>query len=119
MNAYVQVFDLARPMTWRTFNRLPVTKQIEYIRFLKEDMNANNRMIGQMFGVHGHTIEYRTRLLGLDYGEGSRLVSKAQRRRWNEWLLQGEDPEMVRLLGVLRRATAKPLETGEERVDWA
>lgn len=87
MNIYIQGFDLERPMSWQAFNRLPVSKQIEYLEYLREVIGATNAMIAEMFGCEQSTVAYRGRTLGLPgvRNQGHR-PSRKQVESWERFI---------------------------------
>lgn len=94
MNVFIQCFDMERPMSWRSFKRLPVKKQIEYLNFLKLEMGFTNPLICDMFNIHENTLRRHTKLLGLDFSDRSRRVDPNMVKRWKAWLLHAADPDV-------------------------
>lgn len=94
MNVFIQCFDMERPMSWRSFNRLPVKKQIEYLNFLKLEMGFTNNLISDMFNIHENTLIRRTKQLGLNFSDLSRREDPTMAQRWRAWLLHPADPDV-------------------------
>lgn len=87
MNIYIQGFDLERPMSWQAFNRLPVSKQIEYLGYLRNVIGATNAMIAEMFDCEQSTVAHRGRMLGLPgvHNQGHK-PSREQVESWKKFI---------------------------------
>lgn len=112
MSIYIQVFDLSRPMRWKTFLRLPEKKQIEYLDNLK-DQGFRHKQIAEMFRVSDCAIQYHIRRLGLDYTEADRHKDPSLKRRFRDWLLKTPSDEDTKTIDRLNRIVP------EWEADWA
>jgi hypothetical protein len=100
MKLYAQVFDLDGPMTWKTFNKLPVTRQIEYLTRMKYERSATNDMLCEMFGVHKNIVQCRCRDLGLSF----RLMGKPTQKtkeEWNAWLQENNGKQFLYTIDLM------------------
>ena len=113
MNVFIQCFDMERPMSWRSFKRLPVQKQIEYLNFLKLEMGFTDPFLTDMFNIHENTLHRHMKMLGLDFSDRSRRGDPTRAKRWREWLLRAPDPKVQDVNTRLLRIVPK------ERVMWA
>ena len=86
LNGPVESVNLKEPMDWASFKALPESLQVEYIRYLKSEYQANDVMIGKMFGVSDATVNLKRNQLGVkSFGRGHQ-PSKAVRAAWAEFI---------------------------------
>ena len=63
LNGPVNTYKLDEPMTWESFKAMPEDLQKQYILNLQNTYQANDKMIGKMFGKSDVTVgEYRKKL---------------------------------------------------------
>ena len=63
LNGPVNTYKLDEPMTWESFKAMPEDLQKQYILNLQNIYQANDKMIGKMFGKSDVTVgEYRKKL---------------------------------------------------------
>ena len=63
LNGPVSTYKLDEPMSWESFKAMPEDLQKKYILNLQETYQANDKMIGKMFGKSDVTVgEYRKKL---------------------------------------------------------
>ena len=63
LNGPVSTYKLDEPMNWESFKAMPEDLQKKYILNLQETYQANDKMIGKMFGKSDVTVgEYRKKL---------------------------------------------------------
>ena len=56
LNGPVSTYKLDEPMSWESFKAMPEDLQKKYILNLQETYQANNDMLGKMFGVTGTSV---------------------------------------------------------------
>lgn len=63
LNGPVSTYKLDEPMSWESFKAMPEDLQKKYILNLQETYQANDKMVGKMFGKSDVTVgEYRKKL---------------------------------------------------------
>ena len=65
LNGPVSTYKLDEPMSWESFKAMPEDLQKKYILNLQETYQANNDMLGQMFGVTGVSVCKMRHALGI------------------------------------------------------
>ena len=65
LNGPVSTYKLDEPMNWESFKAMPEDLQKKYILNLQETYQANNDMLGKMFGVSGVSVCKMRRALGV------------------------------------------------------
>lgn len=65
LNGPVSTYKLDEPMNWESFKAMPEDLQKEYILNLQETYQANNDMLGKMFGVTGASVCKMRHALGI------------------------------------------------------
>lgn len=83
---YIQCFDLDKPMDWRTFNRLPVAKQKEYLSTMKRKYGATNFQLGKMFRCSRETVALRCRTLQVKENLRNHKAWPEQESTWEAFL---------------------------------
>ena len=65
LNGPVSTYKLDEPMNWESFKAMPEDLQKKYILNLQETYQANNDMLGKMFGVTGVSVCKMRHALGI------------------------------------------------------
>ena len=65
LNGPVSTYKLDEPMSWESFKAMPEDLQKKYILNLQETYQANNDMLGKMFGVTGVSVCKMRHALGI------------------------------------------------------
>ena len=65
LNGPVSTYKLDEPMSWESFKAMPEDLQKKYILNLQETYQANNDMLGKMFGVTGVSVCRMRHALGI------------------------------------------------------
>lgn len=65
LNGPVSTYKLDEPMSWESFKAMPEDLQKKYILNLQETYQANNDMLGKMFGVTGVSVCRMRNALGI------------------------------------------------------
>ena len=65
LNGPVSTYKLDEPMNWENFKAMPEDLQKKYILNLQETYQANNDMLGKMFGVTGVSVCRMRNALGI------------------------------------------------------
>ena len=65
LNGPVSTYKLDEPMNWESFKAMPEDLQKKYILNLQETYQANNNMLGKMFGVTGVSVCKMRHALGI------------------------------------------------------
>ena len=65
LNGPVSTYKLDEPMNWESFKAMPEDLQKKYILNLQETYQANNDMLGKMFGVTGVSVCKMMHALGI------------------------------------------------------
>ena len=65
LNGPVSTYKLDEPMNWESFKAMPEDLQKKYILNLQETYQANNDMLGKMFGVTGVSVCRMRHALGI------------------------------------------------------
>lgn len=65
LNGPVSTYKLDEPMSWESFKAMPEDLQKKYILNLQETYQANNDMLGKMFGVTGVSVCRMRHALGV------------------------------------------------------
>lgn len=65
LNGPVNTYKLDEPMNWESFKAMPEDLQKKYILNLQETYQANNDMLGKMFGVTGVSVCKMRHALGI------------------------------------------------------
>ena len=65
LNGPVSTYKLDEPMNWESFKAMPEDLQKKYILNLQETYQANNVMLGKMFGVTGVSVCKMRHALGI------------------------------------------------------
>ena len=65
LNGPVSTYKLDEPMNWESFKAMPEDLQKKYILNLQETYQANNDMLGKMFGVTGVSVCRMRNALGI------------------------------------------------------
>ena len=65
LNGPVSTYKLDEPMNWESFKAMPEDLQKKYILNLQETYQANNNMLGKMFGVTGVSVCRMRHALGV------------------------------------------------------
>lgn len=65
LNGPVSTYKLDEPMNWESFKAIPEDLQKKYILNLQETYQANNDMLGKMFGVTGVSVCKMRHALGI------------------------------------------------------
>ena len=65
LNGPVSTYKLDEPMNWESFKAMPEDLQKKYILNLQETYQANNNMLGKMFGVTGVSVCKMSFALGI------------------------------------------------------
>ena len=65
LNGPVSTYKLDEPMNWESFKAMPEDLQKKYILNLQETYQANNVMLGKMFGVTGPSVCKMRHALGI------------------------------------------------------
>lgn len=65
LNGPVSTYKLDEPMSWESFKAMPEDLQKKYILNLQETYQANNDMLGKMFGVTGVSVCKMRHMLGI------------------------------------------------------
>ena len=65
LNGPVSTYKLDEPMNWESFKAMPEDLQKKYILNLQETYQANNDMLGKMFGVTGASVCKMRHALGI------------------------------------------------------
>ena len=65
LNGPVSTYKLDEPMNWESFKAMPEDLQKKYILNLQETYQANNDMLGKMFGVTGVSVCRMRHALGV------------------------------------------------------
>ena len=65
LNGPVSTYKLDEPMSWESFKAMPEDLQKKYILNLQETYQANNDMLGKMFGVSGVSVCRMRHALGV------------------------------------------------------
>lgn len=85
LNGPVSTYKLDEPMSWESFKAMPEDLQKKYILNLQETYQANDKMVGKMFGKSDVTVgEYRKKL-GLNPIGKSRMTRDEVAVRDAKW----------------------------------
>ena len=85
LNGPVSTYKLDEPMSWESFKAMPEDLQKQYILNLQNTYQANDKMVGKMFGKSDVTVgEYRKRL-GLNPIGKSRMTRDEVAVRDAKW----------------------------------
>lgn len=85
LNGPVSTYKMDEPMSWESFKAMPEDLQKKYIVGLQETYQANDAMLGKMFGRSGATVCVHRTKLGIPVVEGARINGKPAQIRDAKW----------------------------------
>ena len=85
LNGPVSTYKLDEPMNWESFKAMPEDLQKKYILNLQETYQANNDMLGKMFGVTGVSVCKMRHALGIGAMGQSRMTHDEVAVRDAKW----------------------------------
>ena len=85
LNGPVSTYKLDEPMNWENFKAMPEDLQKKYILNLQETYQANDKMVGKMFGKSDVTVGEHRKRLGLNPIGKSRMTRDEVAVRDAKW----------------------------------
>ena len=85
LNGPVSTYKLDEPMSWESFKAMPEDLQKKYILNLQETYQANNDMLGKMFGVSGVSVCKMRHALGISAMGQSKMTRDEVAVRDAKW----------------------------------
>ena len=85
LNGPVSTYKLDEPMNWESFKAMPEDLQKKYILNLQETYQANNDMLGKMFGVTGVSVCRMRHALGVSAMGQSKMTRDEVAVRDAKW----------------------------------
>lgn len=85
LNGPVSTYKLDEPMSWESFKAMPEDLQKKYILNLQETYQANNDMLGKMFGVTGVSVCRMRHALGVSAMGQSKMTRDEVAVRDAKW----------------------------------
>ena len=85
LNGPVSTYKLDEPMNWESFKAMPEDLQKKYILNLQETYQANNDMLGKMFGVTGVSVCKMRHALGISAMGQSKMTRDEVAVRDAKW----------------------------------
>ena len=85
LNGPVSTYKLDEPMSWESFKAMPEDLQKKYILNLQETYQANNDMLGKMFGVTGTSVCKMRHALGVSAMGQSKMTRDEVAVRDAKW----------------------------------
>ena len=85
LNGPVSTYKLDEPMNWESFKAMPEDLQKKYILNLQETYQANNDMLGKMFGVTGVSVCRMRHALGVSAMGQSKMTHDEVAVRDAKW----------------------------------
>ena len=85
LNGPVSTYKLDEPMNWESFKAMPEDLQKKYILNLQETYQANNDMLGKMFGVTGVSVCRMRHALGVGAMGQSKMTRDEVAGRDAKW----------------------------------
>ena len=85
LNGPVSTYKLDEPMSWESFKAMPEDLQKKYILNLQETYQANNEMLGKMFGVTGVSVCRMRHSLGVSAMGQSKMTRDEVAVRDAKW----------------------------------
>ena len=85
LNGPVSTYKLDEPMNWESFKAMPEDLQKKYILNLQETYQANNDMLGKMFGVTGVSVCRMRHALGISAMGQSKMTRDEVAVRDAKW----------------------------------
>ena len=85
LNGPVSTYKLDEPMNWESFKAMPEDLQKKYILNLQETYQANNDMLGKMFGVTGVSVCKMRHALGVSAMGQSKMTRDEVAVRDAKW----------------------------------
>ena len=85
LNGPVSTYKLDEPMNWESFKAMPEDLQKKYILNLQETYQANNDMLGKMFGVTGASVCKMRHALGVSAMGQSKMTRDEVAVRDAKW----------------------------------
>lgn len=85
LNGPVSTYKLDEPMQWGSFKAMPEDLQRKYITSLQENYQANDAMMGAMFGVVGGSVLNARKRLGIPSLDCAQMKGKDAEIRDAKW----------------------------------
>lgn len=88
-NGDMATYEMKKPMAWNTFKKAPNDIQKEYVSYLRDKYNVNNKALAEMFRVSPSSVCVYFKENGLRDADNLHLMDENEKEEWKKFV-QGE-----------------------------